>query len=60
MRKSCIFNRRVTCRQLAERSRGLFDWVYLASGPDLWRIQISKLAIKPAADSCCAGGACCG
>ncbi len=49
--------------QLESRSAGQFQWAYLQSGPDLWRVQISKLEAKAKAegeDSCCSGGACCG
>ncbi len=49
--------------QFEDRLRGSFDWTYLKSGPDLWRIQIGKLKAKAsgwAEDSCCSGGACCG
>jgi uncharacterized protein (DUF2249 family) len=49
--------------QIESRTPGQFQWAYLQSGPDLWRVQISKLEAKAAAqaeDSCCSGGACCG
>ena len=43
---------------------GQFQWAYLQSGPDLWRVQISKLETArskaESEDSCCSGGACCG
>jgi len=49
--------------QLKDRSPGQFEWTYLESGPDLWRIQIARLAQSDVAarqDACCSGGACCG
>lgn len=49
--------------QFQQRSNGQFEWSYLQSGPDLWRVQISKVAAgnnADAGDSCCSGGACCG
>jgi uncharacterized protein (DUF2249 family) len=48
--------------QLETRSYGQFEWAYLETGPDLWRVRISKLAgaAKAAGDSCCSGGGCCG
>ncbi len=48
-------------RQLEARSPGQLQWAYVQAGPDLWRVQISK--VQGAADaegSCCSGGACCG
>ncbi len=48
-------------RQLESRSPGQLQWAYVQAGPDLWRVQISK--VQGAADaegSCCSGGACCG
>ena len=47
--------------QLESRSPGQFAWAYLQAGPDLWRVQISRLelAASAAEDSCCSGGACC-
>lgn len=52
-------------RQFTASLHGKFQWVYLEDGPDLWRVQISKLAAteapaRVAASSCCSGGACCG
>ena len=52
-------------RQFAEYLPGKFDWSYLESGPDLWRVRIAKVAVAerqdvPAGSSCCSGGACCG
>jgi len=48
--------------QFNSRCPGQFAWTYLQTGPDLWRVQISKLAIASAAEmpggSCCSGGAC--
>ena len=49
--------------QFQARTAGQFDWTYLESGPDQWRVRIGKRAtVKalPAGDSCCSGGACCG
>ena len=50
--------------QLENRAPGQFQWAYLQSGPDLWRVQISKLETArskaESEDSCCSGGACCG
>ena len=50
--------------QIESRTPGQFQWAYLQSGPDQWRVLISKLEAKAAAaeaeDSCCSGGACCG
>ena len=50
--------------QIESRTPGQFQWAYLQSGPDLWRVQISKLETArskaESEDSCCSGGACCG
>ncbi|MDO9091617.1 MAG: DUF2249 domain-containing protein [Rubrivivax sp.] len=49
--------------QLDERAFGQFEWAALESGPTAWRVQITRVGIKPipaATDSCCSGGACCG
>jgi uncharacterized protein (DUF2249 family) len=49
--------------QLDERVRGQFEWAALESGPQAWRVQITRVGAKPmavASDSCCSGGACCG
>jgi uncharacterized protein (DUF2249 family) len=38
---------------------GQFAWGYLESGPDLWRVAITRTQDAPAADasgSCCGGG----
>lgn len=38
---------------------GDFDWRYLASGPDVWRVSITrtgKAGAARAAGSCCGGG----
>ncbi|AVP58021.1 DUF2249 domain-containing protein [Pulveribacter suum] len=46
-------------RQFDARSPGQFQWNYLQAGPQLWRVQIDKVASQ--ADSgggCCSGGAC--
>jgi len=50
-------------RHFEDRSPGSFDWRYLQSGPDLWRVRIAKVhavTAPVAAGSCCSGGACCG
>lgn len=52
-------------RQFEEYLRGKYAWSYLENGPDLWRVQISKLVptteqVKVSGSSCCSGGACCG
>lgn len=46
--------------QFQDRHAGQFEWTYLQSGPDLWRVQIGRTAAKPeaAAGDCCSGGAC--
>lgn len=48
--------------QFVDRHHARFDWTYLQSGPDLWRVQIAKTAPATAvgayAGSCCSGGAC--
>ncbi len=49
--------------QLESRAPGQYQWVYLQSGPEHWRIQISRMdagSKAKAEDSCCSGGACCG
>jgi len=52
--------------QFDDRASGQFKWATLGAGPDVWRIQISRIAdaTVPAAgakgDTCCSGGACCG
>jgi uncharacterized protein (DUF2249 family) len=49
--------------QLEDRARGQFEWAALQSGPAAWRVQITRVGVKPIAvvgDSCCSGGACCG
>lgn len=49
--------------QLDDRAFGQFEWAALESGPSVWRVQITRVGIKPipaAIDSCCSGGACCG
>jgi uncharacterized protein (DUF2249 family) len=49
--------------QLDDRAFGQFEWAALESGPEVWRVQITRVGIKPtpaAKDSCCSGGACCG
>ncbi|MBW7834712.1 MAG: DUF2249 domain-containing protein [Simplicispira suum] len=46
--------------QFDARSPGQFQWAYLQSGPDQWRVLISKLEIPEDAEEhhCCSGGAC--
>lgn len=34
---------------------GSYAWAYLESGPETWRVRISK---KASGDSCCSGGGC--
>ena len=34
----------------------LFSWTYLESGPDVWRVAVTKLKGKHGVDHCC--GAC--
>ena len=49
--------------QLDDRAFGQFEWAALESGPEVWRVQITRVGIKPTPvdkDSCCSGGACCG
>ncbi len=49
--------------QLDDRAFGQFEWVAQESGPTVWRVQITRVGVKPiavATDSCCSGGACCG
>jgi uncharacterized protein (DUF2249 family) len=49
--------------QLDDRAFGQFEWTALESGPTVWRVQITRVGVKPprvAAGSCCSGGACCG
>ncbi len=49
--------------QLEDRAPGSFEWAPMESGPAVWRVQITRLVVKPVApatDSCCSGGACCG
>lgn len=49
--------------QLDDRACGQFEWAALESGPEVWRVQITRVGVTPAAlgaDSCCSGGACCG
>lgn len=48
--------------QFEDRAFGQFAWAPLESGPDVWRVQITRLGAKPIpvfSDSCCSGGACC-
>ena len=45
-----------------DRAPGGFEWSPLEAGPDLWRVRIAKVkavAAAVAAESGCAGGACC-
>ncbi|MCP5272034.1 MAG: DUF2249 domain-containing protein [Burkholderiaceae bacterium] len=52
--------------QFEDRSLGQFEWTVLEGGPQVWRIQITRIAdaTSPKAgargDSCCSGGNCCG
>ena len=49
--------------QLDDRALGQFEWAPLESGPAVWRVQITRVGVKPipvAKDSCCSGGSCCG
>lgn len=49
--------------QLEARTPGLFQWTYVESGPQEWRVNIAKDSAKAKAhgeDSCCSGGACSG
>ena len=49
--------------QLQDRALGRFEWAVLESGPRVWRVQITRVGVKPiplVTDSCCSGGACCG
>ena len=43
--------------QFQSLANGQFNWQYLESGPDLWRVEISKTAPAPAVGS---SGSCCG
>jgi len=45
--------------QFAARQPGRFGWEYLESGPELWRVRITKRAPSHAAGQCCGscGGA---
>ena len=47
--------------QFDDRTPGQFDWSYIESGPETWRVNIKRTATKEAAansNSCCSGGAC--
>lgn len=47
--------------QFQDRHADQFEWTYLQSGPELWRVQIGKTAaakLDTSAGSCCSGGAC--
>lgn len=47
--------------QFAQRYAGQFSWDYLQSGPDLWQVEIARMAeasCDEQAGSCCSGGAC--
>lgn len=52
--------------QFEDRSFGQFEWTVLEAGPQVWRIQITRIAVAAApqaaarSGSCCSGGACCG
>lgn len=45
--------------QFQERTPGRFAWDYLANGPDVWRVRITKLAAAQGDGQCCGscGGA---
>ena len=47
--------------QFDDRTPGQFDWSYVESGPETWRVNIKRTATKEAAansSSGCSGGAC--
>ena len=47
--------------QFDDRTPGQFDWSYVESGPETWRVNIKRTEKKEAAansSSCCSGGAC--
>lgn len=46
--------------QFEDRLSGRFEWAYLESGPELWRVRIGRLPESTSArnSSCCSGGAC--
>ena len=52
--------------QFDARVAGQFEWTALEAGPQVWRIQITRVAdastpqAAAVAGSCCSGGACCG
>jgi len=50
--------------QFDDRTPGQFEWSYLESGPQTWRVNIKRTATKAAAaansSSCCSGGGCAG
>ena len=50
--------------QFDDRTPGQFDWTYVESGPETWRVNIKRTATKEAAaankSSCCSGGGCAG
>lgn len=49
--------------QLEARWPGLFQWTYVESGPQEWRVNVGKDSAKAKVhgeDSCCSGGACSG
>lgn len=52
--------------QFQERVMGQFEWVILENGPNVWRVQITRVVAGPQdsggvrGDSCCSGGAGCG
>ena len=33
----------------------LFSWEILQSGPEVWRVAVTKIKTKPGVDSCCGG-----
>ena len=41
--------------QFQVETPGNFSWVYLQSGPDVWRVSIKKLARTHSTGGCCGG-----
>lgn len=48
--------------QFNDRNPGQYDWSYIESGPQTWRVNIKRIATSAAAaanaGSCCSGGGC--
>jgi uncharacterized protein (DUF2249 family) len=48
--------------QMQAQNPNSFTWTYLESGPQIWRVRISKTAVtsaRAASDgNCCSGGSC--